>query len=81
MILQLTKDDLEKELGINDQLDLVKIQKDIAVLKNLYTKNSKEAKINREKLLKFYENQKKIFLDDKTPNKDEKSAGNFINVC
>lgn len=68
----MTKDDLEKELGITDQLDLVKLLKDIEVLKNLYSKNSKDAKINREKLLKFYENQKRIFLDDKTNKLDEK---------
>jgi SAM domain (Sterile alpha motif). len=65
LLFDLTENDLEKELGIDNPSHRQDILKDISFLKKIYSKNMFESKYIREKLLKFYERNQQIIFDNK----------------
>jgi tRNA A-37 threonylcarbamoyl transferase component Bud32 len=70
-LLELTEQELENEIGITHVQHRKKIMKDIRFLKKIFPRNTKESKFIREKLLKFYENNKNKLFAEPNPEQEE----------
>jgi len=74
-LLELTEEDLEKELNISNFQHRKNLIKDIKFLKKIFPQNPKESKFIREKLLKFYEtHQTSLFAEVKGESRDQHSS-------